>query len=124
MTMDDVKAMTCDFITPAVAASVLKMDTGRLVAYAKAGQLPFPVQISGNRVKISRIGFLKQYGYADPEEEKPEDKQMKRLLEEVHLMNIGVTAMNTVLMAIADNLMPGFAEEMVNRIRSKGGTAQ
>lgn len=121
MTMDDVKAMTCDFITPAVAASVLKMDTGRLVAYAKAGQLPFPVQISGNRVKISRIGFLKQYGYADPEEEKPEDKQMKQLLTEVHMMNMGLKSLNTLMIAVVDQLSPGFAEGLLERAKSREG---
>ena len=76
LTMADVKAMNCDFISPSVAAGVLKMDTGRLIQYAREGQLPFPVQISGNRVKISRQGFLKTYGYADPEEEKPTTEQL------------------------------------------------
>lgn len=124
MTMDDVKAMTCDFITPAVAASVLKMDTGRLVAYAKAGQLPFPVQISGNRVKISRIGFLKCYGYAEPEEEKPKDPQLEQLLKEVHQMAVGMVAMNAMMMAVADHMIPGFAAGMEEMIKAKGGLAQ
>ena len=75
--------MTCDFITPAVAASVLKMDVGRLIGYAKEGQLPFPVQISGYRVKISRKGFLECYGYGDPEETDG-DRAMKRIDERLN----------------------------------------
>ena len=71
MTMADIKAMKDDWITPATAAKVMKMDVSRLIQYARDGQLPFAVQISGNRVKISRQGFLRAYGYADPEEDKP-----------------------------------------------------
>lgn len=74
MTMNDVAAMTCDFIAPAVAARVMHMDTGRLIWYAKNGQLPFPVAISGNRVKIGRIGFLKFYGYEEAEETDKEQR--------------------------------------------------
>lgn len=68
MTMADIKAMTDDWITPATAAKVMKMDVSRLIQYAREGQLPFAVQISGNRVKISRRGFLQAYGYGDDEE--------------------------------------------------------
>ena len=68
MTMADIKAMTDDWITPATAAKVMKMDVSRLIQYAREGQLPFAVQISGNRVKISRQGFLRAYGYGDDEE--------------------------------------------------------
>jgi hypothetical protein len=66
--MADIKAMTDDWITPATAAKVMKMDVSRLIQYAREGQLPFAVQISGNRVKISRRGFLQAYGYGDDEE--------------------------------------------------------
>ena len=68
MTMADIKAMEDDWLTPATVAGALRMDTGRLIEYARQGQLPFPVQISGNRVKISRRGFLQAYGYGDDEE--------------------------------------------------------
>ena len=76
MTMADIKAMKDDWITPATAAKVMKMDVSRLIQYAREGQLPFPVAISGNRVKISRLGFLQAYGYADPEEDKPTVEQL------------------------------------------------
>lgn len=72
MTMDDIKAMSGDWITPATAAAVLRMDTGRLIQYARNGELPFAVRISGNRVLISRKSFLEAYGCAVPEENKPE----------------------------------------------------
>ena len=68
MTMSDIKTMEDDWLTPATVAGVLRMDTGRLIEYARQGQLPFPVVISGNRVKISRRGFLQAYGYGDNEE--------------------------------------------------------
>ena len=74
--MADIKAMTDDWLTPATVAGALRMDTGRLIEYARLGQLPFPVVISGNRVKISRLGFLQAYGYADPDENKMTVEQL------------------------------------------------
>lgn len=72
MTMADIKAMECDWITPAAAASVMRMDTGRLIEYARTGQLPFATRISGNRVLVSRRSFLEAYGYETDEEQKPD----------------------------------------------------
>lgn len=72
MTMADIKAMEGDWITPATAASVMRMDTGRLIEYARTGQLPFATRISGNRVLISRRSFLEAYGYEADEEQKPD----------------------------------------------------
>ena len=115
VTMEDVKAMTADFITPAVAASVLKMDTGRLIGYAKEGQLPFPVQISGNRVKISRKGFLDCYGYGEPEE-KPGDQQIAKLEKELHNVNVALTAMNMMLMGILSEIAPAQYRSLQDKI--------
>ena len=115
MTMEDVKAMTADFITPAVAASVLKMDTGRLIGYAKEGQLPFPVQISGNRVKISRKGFLDCYGYGEPEEPK-EDPQIAKMQKELHNVNVALTAMNMMLMGILSEIAPAQYRSLQDKI--------
>ena len=117
VTMADVKEMTCDFITPAVAASVLKMDVGRLIGYAKEGQLPFPVQISGNRVKISRKGFLECYGYGDPEE-KPEDPQIAKLEKELHNVNVALAAMNMMLMGILHAVAPEHFDSLQEKILS------
>ena len=63
MTFEQISRMNDDWITPAVAASAMRMDPGRLIEYARSGQLPFAVQISGNRVKIARESFLDAYGY-------------------------------------------------------------
>lgn len=94
MTIDDIKAMTDDFITPATAASVMRMDAGRLVGYARAGQLPFPVVISGNRVKIPRVGLLKFLG-VEAEERRHNDgieAQLKELNRQLAIMNVLITA--------------------------------
>ena len=77
MTMADIKAMTDDWITPATAARVMKMDPGRLIQYARDGQLPFSTRISGNRVLISRKSFLQCYGHW--EEEKAVNSRMERI---------------------------------------------
>ena len=76
MTLDDVKAMSTDWITPAVAASVLEMDSGRLIEYARTGQLPFATRISGNRVKICRKSFLDAYGYGEEAKKEPTTEQL------------------------------------------------
>ena len=81
MTLEEIKEMKDDFLTPAVVAGVLKMDIGRLRGYAKDGQLPFPVVISGDRVKIPRIAFLKHYGIVSEENEK--DSRIAQLLTEL-----------------------------------------
>lgn len=94
MTIDDIKAMQDDFITPATAASVMKMDAGRLIGYARAGQLPFPVVISGNRVKISRAGFLKFLGVEIEEHQRKDgiEEQLKEMNRQLSIMNVLITA--------------------------------
>ena len=82
MTMEDIKAMKDDWLTPAVAANVLHMDPGRLIWYAKNGQLPFACRISGNRVLVSRESLLKTYGYAVPEKTSTA-QLMAQILEEL-----------------------------------------
>ena len=95
MTMEDIKAMTDDWITPATAASAMKMDPGRLIEYARTGQLPFATQISGNRVKIGRKSFLKAYGYL--EEEKQKKGSLELIETELHTVTLLLT---TILMKI------------------------
>ena len=80
MTLDDIKAMSGDWITPATAAKVLKMDPGRLIWYARNGQLPFAVRISGSRVLISRKSFLACY---DGEAEKNQNANMQEIAAEL-----------------------------------------
>ena len=88
MTVDDIKAMQDDFITPATAASVMKMDAGRLIGYARGGQLPFPVVISGNRVKIPRAGFLKFLGVEIEEHQRKDgiEEQLRRIADALELI--------------------------------------
>ena len=74
VTMEDIKAMPDDWLKPSTVARVMHMDTGRLIWYAKNGQLPFPVAVSGNRVKIGRIGFLRFYGYEEAEDADKEQR--------------------------------------------------
>lgn len=50
-------------ITPAQAARVLRCSPYRFNVLYKLGQLPFPAMLSGNRLKIMRIPFLKYLGY-------------------------------------------------------------
>ena len=103
MTLDDIKAMKDDFITPATAAKVMKMDPGRLVQYARNGELPFRVVISGNRVKIPRKAFLAAYCPEEQEKEKPDSAAM--IAAELHTMTL-------LLTAIAMKVDPNFAAFM------------
>lgn len=108
MTIEDIKAMTDDFITPATAASVMKMDTGRLIGYAKGGQLPFPVVVSGNRVKIPRIGFLRFLGVETDERKKADgiEAQLKELTREVR-------ALTAVMLGLLVHSAPEIAEKIM-----------
>ena len=49
-------------ITPTQAAKVLRCSPYRLNVLYKMGQLPFPAVLSGNRLKIIRIPFLRYLG--------------------------------------------------------------
>ena len=119
MTMEELKTVEDDFLTASQAAGVLKMDTGRLIGYAKEGQLPFPVQISGNRVKISRKGFLDCYGYGEPEEPK-EDPQIANLQKEVHLVNAALMATNIMLMHIMQKVSPETMDAIAGELTERG----
>jgi hypothetical protein len=50
-------------ITPTQAAKVMRCSPYRFNVLYKLGQLPFPAMLSGNRLKILRIPFLKYLGY-------------------------------------------------------------
>ena len=103
MTLDEIKAMNEDFISAAQAASVMKMDVGRLIGYARKGELPFPAVISGNRVKIPRKAFLAAYCPEEQEKEKPDSAAM--IAAELHTMTM-------LLTAIAMKVDPNFAAFM------------
>lgn len=96
MTMNDIKAMETDWLTPATVASVLHMDPGRLIWYAKNGQLPFACRVSGNRVLVSRKSLLDTYGHG--EAEMPTERlMMNQILEELTAIREELKAFREVL---------------------------
>ena len=64
MTVEDLKKMKEPVISGTMAAKVLGMDSSRLIGYAREHpeRIQFPFQISGNRLKIPRIPFLRWLG--------------------------------------------------------------
>lgn len=52
-------------IGPKEAGAVLGVHPSCISEMGKKGTLPFPFFISGNRVKIPRVGFLKWGGWSD-----------------------------------------------------------
>lgn len=61
MTLDDLKKMERETITPAIAAEVLGMDPRwiRLTARAHPEWLGFPVVVYQSRTKIPRKAFIR-----------------------------------------------------------------
>ena len=61
MTLDDIRAMDKEIITPAIAAQVLNCDPQwiRVAAHQDKSMLGFPVTIIRSRVKIPRLAFIK-----------------------------------------------------------------
>lgn len=60
-TLNDIRGMEKDWLTPAEVAPVLGC-TGYAInqqAFSNASLLGFPVIIIGKRVKVPRIGFIK-----------------------------------------------------------------
>jgi len=104
VTLDDIKAMTEDWITPAVAASAMKMDPGRLIEYARKDELPFAVRISGSRVLISRKSFLKAYGAL--EEEKEEDRTLEQILQELKRSNARIETLCLFCEVLVHHIAP------------------
>ena len=64
MTVEDLKKMKKPVISGTMAAKVMGMDSSRLIGYAREHpeRIQFPFQISGNRLKIPRIPFLRWLG--------------------------------------------------------------
>lgn len=61
MTLQDLKMLNKDIITPAIAAKVLGCDPHyiRVVAHQCPEQLGFPVIVMGTRTRIPRLAFIK-----------------------------------------------------------------
>lgn len=129
MTLEEIKAIKDDFLSASTVASVLRMDTGRLIGYAKSGQLPFPVVVTGNRVKIPRIAFLKQYGLIEEErEEKNSLEQIGTKLDELkgelHAQTVAQNAQNAFLMALLMEMAPNILDRVQEILTKTGGELQ
>lgn len=61
MTLEDIKKMDCETITPAVAAQVLGMNPHyiRVAARTKPELLGFPTIVYQSRTKIPRRAFIR-----------------------------------------------------------------
>lgn len=61
MTLDDIKKMECNFITPDTASKILGCNPQgiRLAARQCPNELHFPTIVIGNRTKIPRLPFIK-----------------------------------------------------------------
>lgn len=61
MTLDEIKLMADEVITPYVAAKVLKCNPQwiRVTARKNRKLLGFPIIIVGNRIKIPRLAFIR-----------------------------------------------------------------
>ena len=69
ITFDDLLRMDTLMITGTQAAQAMGMRPARLIGYARERPelIQFPYQLSGNRMKIPRIPFLKYWGMTDRE---------------------------------------------------------
>lgn len=69
MTLDDIKAIDREFLTPAQVADILNCSAQgvRIWARQRPEQLGFPVCIIGSRIKIPRRPFLRFMGVSDAE---------------------------------------------------------
>ena len=59
LTLDDLRGMEQETITPAVAAKVLRCDPNWIRVAARQGSLDFPTVLLGHRVKIPRLAFIR-----------------------------------------------------------------
>lgn len=69
MTLDDLKRLDREFLTPAQVAEVLNCSAQgvRIWSRQRPEQLGFPVCIIGSRIKIPRRPFLRFMGVSDAE---------------------------------------------------------
>ena len=87
MTVDEIRLMDDDFLPSDMIAEVMRMSPDRLRKYARTDQLPFPTRISGNRITVSRVGFLNWVDGKKPEPELTEtDRQLKRIADALEMI--------------------------------------
>lgn len=68
MTLEDLRAMERETITPSIAASVIGCDPNgiRLAAHREPESLGFPVIVMGSRTKIPRLAFIEFMESCEP----------------------------------------------------------
>lgn len=66
--LEEIAALDVPTIRPSDVAHALKCDAYLINLRYKQGNPPFPGFMSGNRVHILRVPFLKQMGYYDRKE--------------------------------------------------------
>jgi len=61
MTLNDLKRMDCDILTPAIVAEIIGCDPQviRITAKKNPDSLGFPVIRHGTRTKIPRLAFIR-----------------------------------------------------------------
>lgn len=119
--LEDVNQIPDDFLPTDIAANVIGVERSRFIEYAKTGQLQFDVLVSGNRVKVPRIAFLKHYGVTVNEHEP--DKNTNQILKELHNVNVALTVLNAMVMCMMKKLAPD-EYQMMNNAFAEGGNAQ
>ena len=69
MTLNDLLLLNAPVIPGTWAAQAMGMDPTRLIGYARERPelVPYPYQLSGNRMKVPRVPFLKWLGCTDEE---------------------------------------------------------
>ena len=67
MTVDDIRHMDRDFLTPAIVGPVLGRNpySINIQAHKDPSKLGFPVCVCGRRVSIPRLGFLHWYDHGE-----------------------------------------------------------
>lgn len=68
MTLDDLKGLDREMITPAVAAGIIGCDPHsiRVAAHTEPESLGFPVIVMGTRTRIPRRAFIRFLENGDP----------------------------------------------------------
>ena len=110
-TVDQIRDMREDFLKAEDVANCMKIKPDRFREYARNGQLPFPVRISGNRITVSRTAFLDWVDgkKADYLHENTMEMQLMELIKEIR-------AQNCILLAMAIAQNPDIAEVVTKKV--------
>ena len=87
MTLDEIIASDKVMLTAQDLSGAMGIHPDRLTYYARSGQLPFAYMMSGNRLKVPRIAFLRWGGWW---KDIPEESKDRYLLMVSDLMEAGI----------------------------------